>query len=105
MFNTLNFFSDDINWDLVSERIGKINWKDKFQDLDADGTLEELYSSIFDICKEYVPERKETDIKRGKQVERYRKALIKQRRKLKKQLVKAKSAARVSKIHQELLDI
>ena len=105
MFNTLNFFSDDINWETVNEKIGNINWKDKFKDMDADGTLEALYSLIFDICKDHVPQRNETEIKQGTKVERYRKALIKRRRKLKKQLVNAKSAARVSKIHQELLDV
>ena len=65
MFNTLNFFSDDINWETVNEKIGNINWKDKFKDMDADSTLEELYSLIFDICKDHIPQRNETEIKQG----------------------------------------
>ena len=61
-------------------RMRKISWrqsvrraeikigKDKFKDLDAYGTLKELYSLIFDICKDHVPKRNETNIKSGTKV-------------------------------------
>ena len=86
MFNTLNFFSEDINWTELNEEFSILDWSNLFKDSSADDMLEVFYNTTYKICQKYVPSRKKVTFLKNSKVQRYRNSLTKRRRKLKKRL-------------------
>ena len=56
VFENLNFFSEDINWDELNKYLLDYDWHTDFR---GKSTEETLYSVIQDVSSEYVPRRKQ----------------------------------------------
>lgn len=104
MFNTLNFFSEKINWNIITQELQALNWEQLLENCNTEAILDVLYSTTFEICRKHVPPRKQNRLKTSKIV-RYRNSLTKRRRKLKKQIASTTSETKISKINTELLEI
>ena len=105
MFNTLNFFSEDINWEELNGELEKTNWNDLFNDCNTDNMLEVFYNTTIRLCEKYIPPCKKVNVLKNSKATRYRNSLTKRRRKLKKRLLNTISETRSHKINCELLEI
>ena len=105
MFNSLNFFSKEIDWESLNNALCEINWEDQLKNCGPNEKLTKFCSLVFDICKDYVPVKSKADIKKASNAEKYRKTLIKRRRKLTKRLTRIRAPTRIEKINKELLQI
>ena len=65
LYNTLNFFSDEINWEVLTEEMSTINWKEILKDSNSDTMLDKFYSTVYDVCSEHVPMRKKEGEKKN----------------------------------------
>ena len=102
--DSLNFFSNDINWDIISHDLENVNWTDEFNDLLPDEMLDRFMQILIGICTKHVPVRK-SSIKSFSKIPRDRRILMKKRRKLSKQLSSAATKQSREKIEQKLVEI
>ncbi|HAO14983.1 MAG TPA: hypothetical protein DDE71_05435, partial [Tenacibaculum sp.] len=66
-FEHLNFFSEKIKWEKVSEDLQSINWRLEYRGLSPDEMLNSFFNICFSICEKYVPQkRKASTLKQSK---------------------------------------
>ena len=53
-----NFFSEEIDWDVVNERMSEKIWEENLENKNATDITNELLEHISDVCKESLPKRK-----------------------------------------------
>ena len=105
MFNTLNFYSEEINWNLLSEKFNAINWNEMLKENDTNTMLDMFHTKVYDTCCEHVPIKSTKDQKKNSKIIRYRRSLVKRRRKITKRLLNVTSPTAKTKITKECLDI
>ena len=105
MFNALNFFNDEIDWDILLERINTISWHEVLKENHASDMHDILHTEIYNICCDHVPVKTNKDQKKNSKIIRYRQSLTKRRRKIKKRLLTATSPAAKMKITNECIEI
>ena len=103
-FDTLNFFSEDANWNEVQNDLSKVNWGDEFKSLDPGQMLNRLIETCTEVAKKHVPLRKSNGKKKSK-IPRIRRILMRRRSKVNKQLCSNISDARKNKLKAESQDI
>ena len=105
-FNTLNFFSEEIDWNKLKNELSQINWKEELCSNDPQEILSSFNQMCYETCKKQIPVRTtKTSKEKKSKVERYRCSLSKRRRKLTKRLIKSTSQTKKAKITRELLQI
>ena len=107
MFRSLNFFSPDIDWDKLNEILENVNWEEELYDKDNDPNIivDKFYTLVFNVCKDLVPIKKKQNTKQICKAVRYRRSLIKRRRKITKRLMNIKATNRITSIKKELIEI
>ena len=107
IFRLLNFFSPDINWDRLNEALDNVDWKEELYDKESDpnAITDKFYTLVFNICKDLVPIKKKQNTKQVSKAARYRRSLIKRRRKITKRLLNIKAINRIESIKKELIEI
>ena len=105
-FRSLNFFSESINWDALSEELKNNNWT-KSQCRQSPTEMMEFFSSqCLEIASKWVPRRKSTPIKQtNSKIPKKRRSLMRRRTTLKKQYISAKSKPRRESIMKQLISI
>jgi len=104
-FNTLNFFSEDTNWESIYSELEKINWQDNFKDLSPHNILNMIHAKCFKISSQHVPPKKQTAISNYSRAYRYRRSLTNRRKKITRRLIKVTSPSLKQKLNKELLQI
>ena len=100
-FRHLNFFSEDINWDAILLRLSQHNWVQELQGLNVEAMLAKFSSVCLNIAKEFTPLKKHvlgSNPKNRRFIPRHRRILMRKRRRLKVQLVKANRLLRPATI-------
>ena len=105
IFNSLNFFHQDLDWEKLSETLSKVNWNDIYRDKTPDGMLDSIYSECYKASTEHVPEKTIAETKKSTKVERYRKSLTNRRRRIVRRLTRLTSPSKKNKLTQEILEI
>lgn len=82
-FSSLNFFSKDIDWQTVKNKLTEINWLRLFSEQTVDQMLSTITSNLQKICTDHIPKRK---CPRAKSIPRDRKILMRKRTKLNKRM-------------------
>ena len=107
-FENLNFFNEDVNWDMIMQELSDCDWDRIFERCDNHSTMVDTFiESCYNICKKYVPEKKakQGNTKRIK-VPKYRRNLMRRRNKIKKKLAKKKvTSSSRTKLKHELVEI
>ena len=104
-FNTLNFFSEDTNWESIYSELEKINWQDDFKDLSPHNILNMIHAKCFKISSQHVPPKKQAAISNYSRAYRYRRSLTNRRKKITRRLIKVTSPSLKQKLNKELLQI
>ena len=105
MFNSLNFFSKEVDWEKINTSLSEIKWEDELKGEEPNTILDKIYVTVFSICERYVPRKKKKNKKDKSKAVRFRNSLIKRRRKLTKRLLTVHTQTRISKIKYELIEI
>ena len=56
-YNSLNFFSDEIEWNILKHELSQINWIEELDSDDPNEILKNLNQICYDICKRHIPVR------------------------------------------------
>ena len=101
----LNFFSNDIDWELISKQFKDIDWTLVLTGFSPDEQLAIIMEKIHNICKANIPLRKSAN-KTGKpKIPRDRRILMRKRKKVSDQLKLSLSDAWKKKLQRKLVDI
>ena len=77
--DALNFHSNDIQWPMITEEFGKVNWHESMVNLSPENKLKFLMDKIHEICLKYIPKRK-SQFRTGKpKIPRERRILMRKR--------------------------
>ena len=101
-FSNLNFFSNDIQWDLVNAAILERTQTRDFLDLLPNEKLDKFMTILIEICHEFIP-AKTSARKATTKIPRDRRILMRKRRKLQLQFESANTAAHREKIREKLV--
>lgn len=107
-FQHLNFFSEDTNWDAILLRLSQHNWVRDFQGLNVEAMLAKFSSVCLTISKEFTPLKKHvfrSYAKKQRFIPRHRRILMRKRRRLKIQLLRANTEARRNSITRNLIEV
>ena len=85
IFDTLNFFSEDVNWNELDEDISRVDWDEVFQSLDPSAMFDKLIETCSELSKKHVPQRSPKKKSRSR-IPRSRRILMRRRSKVNKQL-------------------
>ena len=103
-FDNLNFFSNDIEWDKISEEITTQTDNQEFTSLAPDEKLARFLKILADICFKYIPLKKSSK-KCSTKIPRDRRILMRKRRKLSIQMESNSSIVKKEKIREKLIKI
>ena len=102
--DNLNFFSNDIDWEVISAQFEDIDWSQVLEGLSPQDQLNLLMKKIVDICKANIPLKKSARSGKPK-IPRDRRILMRKRKKISVQLEFQLSDARRKKLQRKLVDI
>ena len=97
IFDTLNFFSEDVKWNELNEDISRVDWNEVFQSLDPSAMFDKLIETCSELSKKHVPQRSLKKKSRSR-IPRSRRILMRRRSKVNKQLASSISEARRTKL-------
>ena len=104
VFDKLNFFSENVDWEKLEEDLANVSWRDKFLDKTPPEMMAELMETCADISQKHVPHRK-TARKKHSNIPRNRRILMRRRCKVNKQLCSVTNEHRKEKLLTESRDI
>ena len=94
-FHTLNFFSDDVDWEGLEDELSSHDWDLEFQQLGLEDVLRHFLSTSLDISLSHVPAKKMGDNRKcSSKIPRERKNLMRRRRRINMQLRKTTAESR-----------
>ena len=103
-FDSLNFFSEEVDWDGLRHELDSHDWEEDFKDMGPS----EMLKCFLEICTKcavkFVPVRKSTE-KKASHIPRDRRILMRRRTKVNKQLTCVTSEARRARLTAESRDI
>ena len=101
----LNFFSDEIKWDVVSAEITAIEWDAELQNQLPDQMLDKIMMIIISICERHIPIKKSVQKSSMSKIPRDRRNLMRKRKRLNDKLKSDTSSIRRSNIEAKLTNI
>ena len=105
MFNALNFFHPDADWDKILEELSGIDWSPHLAEKSPDQMLDYIYTTCYNICAKYVPERSLEESRKTSRVHRFRRSLTNRRRRIIKRLLKITSPSLKNQLSAEVVEI
>ena len=103
--DNLNFFSNEISWDIMSTEIESLTNSNEFTRLHPNDRLDRFLSILTEVAYKHVPCKISSAGKPTTQIPRARRILMRKRRKLTNQSEFATSPARKEKIRNKLVSI
>lgn len=105
MFNSLNFFHADADWEKLEETLNNTDWTECFKEKTPDQMLDCIYSTCYNASAKCVPERILSDTKKASKAKRFRRSLANRRRRIVKRLARLTSPSTKAKLTTEILEI
>ena len=103
--DNLNFFSNDIDWELISKQFEEIEWSTILSDQSPEMKLDIIMEKICKICIDNIPVRKSLSRTGRPKIPRDRRILMRKRKKISDQLKLNLSDTRKNKLNRKLVDI
>merc|ERR1712224_164560 len=105
-FDTLNFFSDDTDWDQMKNELSQVNWEQKYTTItDPVDKLDKFAKICESIALKHTPKKKIAKLAGKSKIPRDRKILMRRRRKVVNQLAKHQTPTLRRKLSRELIEI
>ena len=102
---TLNFFSEEVNWTQLRHDMQDIQWDNILEDIDPKDQLSCFHLVCESIAALHVPKKRVVRVKNRTKIPRERRVLMRRRRKVAKQLAKFPSKSVKSRLVNELTNI
>ena len=103
--DNLNFFSNDIDWDAVSNEFSETDWATTLSEHHPEEKLRLLMEKIHEVCEKHIPQRKSLNRSGKPKIPRDRRILMRKRKKISDQLKLNLSDARKAKLNRKLVNI
>lgn len=104
-FDSLNFYSDEIDWESINKDLSTIDWSAELNQESVDEMLHKFYEICLGVCATKVPSKTKNKNSKKPFIQRKRINLNRRRRRINKLLLKVTSPSRTMKLKQELIDI
>ena len=105
-FDTLNLFSDEVDWDQIKHEIDQVNWQEEFTDLNDPALKLGKFTQVCEsIAARHAPKKKVSKNPGKSKIPHDRKILMRRRMKVTKQLSKYPTPTLRRKLSKELIDI
>ena len=105
-FASLNFFSEDVNWDQIKHDLQCVDWEAKFSIANDLVNKIDIFTKLCkDIAVKHTPKKKVAKSLGRSKIPRERKVLMRRRTKVVKQLSKQQPPAMRNNLTSELVDI
>lgn len=104
-FESLNFFSDDVDWDQLSNELQRVDWSTEFDGKDPDEQFNHLIDVCQNVSKQHVPGRRQATSSKKHAIPRDRRTLMRRRTKVTKQLAKHQPPSKRQQLTNELVEI
>ena len=104
-FDSLNFFSEEVNWAQLRHDMQDIQWDNILEDIDPKDQLSCFHLVCESIAALHVPKKRVVRVKNRTKIPRERRVLMRRRRKVAKQLAKFPSKTVKSRLVNELTNI
>ena len=103
--DNLNFFSNDIQWDVIMNEFNDVDWKTLLLDQSPENQLAIIMGIICEVCEKHIPQRKSLNKSGKPKIPRDRRILMRKRKKINEQLKLSLSDARRQKLDRKLINI
>ena len=105
-FDTLNFFSDDVDWNQIKSELNQVNLQDEFSAItDPADKLDKFTKICESIAAKHTPKKKVAKVPGKSRIPRKRRILMRRRRKITNQIAKHQQPTMRKKLSRELIDI
>ena len=104
IFDSLNFLSEEVDWDALDSDLQSKTWESEFSGLDPTEMLERFTAICAESSQKHCPERKKASKKQNR-VPRLRRNLMRRRTKINKQLAANPSDNKRQKLVSESIEI
>ena len=106
-FNRLNFFDESVDWESLNRELEDYNWSIEFRNMDATSMMERFHAVCLSIAEKWVPLRRHPCAMNSKRqrIPRHRRVLMRNRTKLNKRYLLARSETGRQSILRKLIDI
>ena len=101
----LNFYSKEINWKEVNKRIKDIDWYKIQESKSMLELLEYIMERIMEICKSFIPKKREGKKNAGRRIPKARKKLLGRMKMIKRDLKKAISNSKKDELNRKIQDV
>ena len=99
LLTTLNFWSSEINWQLIKDKFESTNWQEVLGDQDIDNRASKLLKHLEETCVEFVPPKVQ---KKKNIIPRDRRTLMRKRKNLRSKLLKTRNPLVINNLEQAL---
>ena len=106
-FRDLNFFSEDINWEVLNQSFESHNWTHEFRRCTPDRMMSKFCDTVLDIASDHVPLRRSKNTVSGtrNKIPRERRTLMRTRRRINIQLSKSISETKRNNLKTKRIEI
>ena len=101
---SLNFFSEHTEWDSIEEALLEVNWELEFSNCSPNHIFDKFINICEEITLKHTPSKNLRSVSK-QLIPKQRRKLMRTRRRINKQLLKASSANRKSKLFNDLINI
>ena len=101
-WNSLNFFSENIDWQIIREKLGLIKWTELLEGESCTATYNIVLNTIFDAVESLVPPKKP---RHRSLIPRDRKILMRRRTKVRRKIEESFTESSKYNLKQELIEI
>jgi hypothetical protein len=101
----LNFYSNDINWDIINEELSSSDWVNELSNLHPSDKLTTFMQKTEAACNKHIPLRKSVHKSGQPKIPRERRILMRKRRKITLKLKNAQSSVTKEKLERKLTNI
>ena len=103
IFSSLNFMSEEVDWDNLDRELNSTNWESEFAGLSPTAMLDRFLEISAKASEKFCPKKKQAGKK--KRIPRIRRNLMRRRTKINKQLASGPVDSKRQKLNQEAKDI
>ena len=107
-FSDFNFFNEDIDWSSLNSALSETNWHLHFRNSSPEDMMTTFLDSCLEIVKRFVPLRRQSSKNgsaRKSRIPRHRRTLMRNRRRIQKQITSCTSDTRRMHLNQRLIEI